>query len=55
MKDQDVRLYKVGATYRGEHVVFDAEATTGSKAVAEARRQARARGNAIHTGQLREA
>lgn len=44
MKNQENRRYKVAATYRGEHVAFTVEATTGSKAVAEARRQARAKG-----------
>ena len=37
-------MYKVGATYRGNHVVFTVEASTGPKAVAEARRQAKAQG-----------
>ena len=44
MKHQEIHLYRVGATYRGKSVVFTAEATTGSKAVAEARRQAKAQG-----------
>ena len=44
MKNQGVRMYRVGATYRGERVVFTVEATTGPKAAAEARRQARAQG-----------
>ena len=37
-------MYRVGTTYRGERVVFTVEATTGPKAAAEARRQARAQG-----------
>ena len=44
MKHQEIYLYRVGATYRGKSVVFTAEATTGAKAVAEARRQAKAQG-----------
>ena len=44
MKNQENRRYRVVATYRGEHVAFTVEATTGSKAVAEARRQAKAKG-----------
>lgn len=44
MKDRDSRHFRVKATIRGMHVIFKVEATTGSKAVAEARRQARDRG-----------
>ena len=36
--------YRVSATHQGESVVFNVEATTGTKAVAEARRQARLQG-----------
>lgn len=42
MKDRESRRFRVKATYRGKHAIFNVEATTGRKAVAEARRQAKA-------------
>ena len=44
MSNQEISKYKVGATYRGKSIVFTVEATTGTKAVAEARRQAKTQG-----------
>ena len=41
MNNRETRQYRVGATYQGEQVVFTVEATSGTKAVAEARQQAR--------------
>ena len=44
MENQEPRKYKVTATHRRKRVIFTVEATTGSKTVAEARRQAKAQG-----------
>ena len=44
MKGHEPRRFRVIATYRRNSVVFIVEATTGTKAVAEARRQAKTRG-----------
>ena len=44
MKGHESRRFRVIATYQRNRVVFNVEATTGTKAVAEARRQAKTRG-----------
>ena len=44
MTNRQNRRYRVGATYQGKPVVFNVVATTGPKAVAEARHQARTKG-----------
>ena len=44
MKKLETRQYQVGATFQGEQVVFKVEATSGTKAVHEARRLARTQG-----------